>query len=209
MKGWTLGVVVCLGIIRAPVAQSPNPLFVAAPAVTVGLGSGQIVFADLNRDGRLDMVTRHLLQRRIGVWLGDGKGGFTASAGTPMALDYQPGGIAAADVNGDGTPDLVVTKSERDEVDVFLGDGKGGFTRGAGSPFADSPSSDFFTRSVDLLDVNDRNVRASLLDDSPVFDHVRKDRIEALIQRSSLPNSESKFLFYFLNAKLFMEEFAS
>ena len=62
---------------------------------------------------------------------------------------------------------------------------------------------------LDLLDVNDRNVRASLLDDSPVFDHVRKDRIEALIQRSSLPNSESKFLFYFLNAKLFMEEFAS
>jgi len=52
-------------------------------------------------------------------------------------------------------------------------------------------------------------VRASLLDDSPVFDYVRKDRIEALVQRSSLPNSESKFLFYFLNAKLFMEEFAS
>jgi len=40
-------------------------------------------------------------------------------------------------------------------VDVFLGDGKAGFARGAGSPFADSPSTDFFTRSVDLLDVNE------------------------------------------------------
>jgi len=132
-----------------------SPLFVAAPPVTVGPGSGQIVFTDLNRDGHLDMLTRHLLQRRIGVWLGNGAAGFSASPGTPIVLDYQPGGIASADLNGDGSPDLVATKSERDEVDVFLGDGKGGFTRGAGSPFADSPSSEFFTRSVDLLDVNE------------------------------------------------------
>ena len=39
-------------------------------------------------------------------------------------------------------------------------------------------------------------------------EHVRRDRIETLLGRSSLPNSESKFLFYFLNAKLFVEEFA-
>jgi asparagine synthase (glutamine-hydrolysing) len=51
-------------------------------------------------------------------------------------------------------------------------------------------------------------VRAALLDNSPVFDYVRRDRIEALIGRSYLPNSESKFLFYFLNAKVFIEEYA-
>jgi hypothetical protein len=140
-------------VLFALLAQSP--LFVAAPPVTVGPGSGQIVFADLNLDRRVDMLTRHLLQRRIGVWLGNGAGGFSATQGTPIALDYQPGGIAAGDVNGDGTPDLAVTKSERNEVEVYLGDGKGGFTRGAGSPFADGPSSEFFTRSVDLLDVNE------------------------------------------------------
>ena len=61
---------------------------------------------------------------------------------------------------------------------------------------------------LDLLDVSDPQVRAALLDDSPIFDHVRRDRIERLIARSYLPNSESKFLFYFLNAKLFLEEFA-
>ena len=132
-----------------------NPVFVAAPPVTVGPGSGQIVFANLNRDGHIDMLTRHLLQRRIGVWLGNGAGGFTASPTNPIALDYQPGGIASADVNGDGIPDLVATKSERDEVDVFIGDGNAGFARGAGSPFAVSASRDFFTRSVDLADVNE------------------------------------------------------
>ena len=60
----------------------------------------------------------------------------------------------------------------------------------------------------DLLDVADPKVRSALLDESPIFDYVRRDRIEALIARSSLPNSESKFLFYFINAKLFLEEFA-
>lgn len=61
---------------------------------------------------------------------------------------------------------------------------------------------------LDLLDVNDPATKAALLDDSPIFEHVRRDRIEKLIERSSLPNSESKFLFYFLSAKLFLEEFA-
>ena len=128
-------------------------MFAQAPPVAVGPGSGQILLLDLNRDGRLDMVTRHLLQRKLGVFLGDGRGGFAAA--TPIALDYQPGWIAAADVNGDAIADLVSTKSERDDVDVFLGDGKGGFARADGSPFAASPSREFFTRGVELLDVNE------------------------------------------------------
>lgn len=61
----------------------------------------------------------------------------------------------------------------------------------------------------DYLDVKDPAVRAYLLDDSPIFEHVRKDRIAELITRSDLPNSQSKFLFYFLNAKMFLEEFGS
>jgi asparagine synthase (glutamine-hydrolysing) len=61
----------------------------------------------------------------------------------------------------------------------------------------------------DLLDTSDARVRDALLDDSPIFDYVRRDRIKALIQRSVLPNSESKFLFYFVSAKIFLEEFAA
>jgi len=59
-----------------------------------------------------------------------------------------------------------------------------------------------------FLDVRDRDVRAQLLDDSPIFDHVRRERIESLIDRAYLPNSQSKFLFYFLSSKLFVEQFA-
>jgi asparagine synthase (glutamine-hydrolysing) len=60
-----------------------------------------------------------------------------------------------------------------------------------------------------FLDVRDPEVRAQLLDDSPIFEHVRRDRIGDLIDKASLPNSQSKFLFYFLNSKMFLEEFAA
>jgi asparagine synthase (glutamine-hydrolysing) len=59
---------------------------------------------------------------------------------------------------------------------------------------------------TDLLNVQDNDTRSYLLDDSPIFDHVRKERIEELLAPGELPNSRSKFLFYFLNAKMFLEE---
>jgi asparagine synthase (glutamine-hydrolysing) len=62
---------------------------------------------------------------------------------------------------------------------------------------------------LDLLDLDDPGMRAALLDDSPIFEHVRKEKIETLLGKRSLANSESKFLFYFLNAKMFLEEFAA
>ncbi|MGZ3440700.1 MAG: asparagine synthase-related protein, partial [Polyangia bacterium] len=57
-----------------------------------------------------------------------------------------------------------------------------------------------------FLDPRDADTRAELLRDSPIFDLVRRDKIETLIDKAFLPNSQSKFLFYFLCAKLFLEE---
>ena len=34
-----------------------------------------------------------------------------------------------------------------------------------------------------------------------------REKIETMISKEDLPNSESKFLFYFLNTKMFLEEF--
>jgi asparagine synthase (glutamine-hydrolysing) len=59
-----------------------------------------------------------------------------------------------------------------------------------------------------FLDVADPEVRGYLLDGGPIYEHVRRDKIEELIARPDLPNSQSKFLFYFLNSKVFLEEFA-
>jgi asparagine synthase (glutamine-hydrolysing) len=57
-----------------------------------------------------------------------------------------------------------------------------------------------------FLDPRDADARAQLLDESPIFELVCRDKIETLMGKTFLPNSQSKFLFYFLCAKLFLEE---
>src|SRR6185369_752355 len=52
-------------------------------------------------------------------------------------------------------PDLAITHSERDCVDIFFGDGKGGFKLAPGSPFTVSADDEFYTRSLDLIDLNE------------------------------------------------------
>jgi len=61
---------------------------------------------------------------------------------------------------------------------------------------------------LDYLDLGDPEVRSYLLDDSPIFERVRRDKIAELLEADWLPNSQSKFLFYFTSAKMFLEEFA-
>ena len=56
-----------------------------------------------------------------------------------------------------------------------------------------------------FLDLSDKEVVDYLLDDSPVYNHVRKDKIEKLLKKDFFPNSESKFLFNFLCTKIFFE----
>jgi asparagine synthase (glutamine-hydrolysing) len=73
-----------------------------------------------------------------------------------------------------------------------------------------------------FLKINQPDVRDYLLAPSPIFNYVQRDKIAELIgakngtsgrsatgSRAELPNSQSKFLFYFLNAKVFLEEFGS
>jgi hypothetical protein len=62
---------------------------------------GCVGVADVNRDGKLDIVTAS------SVLFGAGDGTF------PSRLDYQSRGASSAlgDVNGDGRPDIVTTSS--------------------------------------------------------------------------------------------------
>ncbi|MCH8164307.1 MAG: asparagine synthase (glutamine-hydrolyzing) [Planctomycetes bacterium] len=60
-----------------------------------------------------------------------------------------------------------------------------------------------------FLDLKDPNVREAVLDDGPIYQHVKREAIETLLDEAFLPNSRSKYLFYFLSAKMFLEEFAA
>src|SRR5262249_31683581 len=129
-------ILILIALVWAVPAQSQGPLFSPAPGspVVVGEGSGKLVLADINGDGNLDLVTCHLLKRLVAAQLGDGTGKFAAAPGGQITLNYQPGDIKLGDVNSDKILDLVVTNGDRDNVDIFLGDGKGGFSLAPGSP---------------------------------------------------------------------------
>ncbi len=62
---------------------------------------------------------------------------------------------------------------------------------------------------LDLLDLKDPVVRNWLLNDSPIFEQVRREPIQTLFETGGRSESQSKFLFNFISAKLFLEEFAA
>lgn len=61
----------------------------------------------------------------------------------------------------------------------------------------------------DFLDVNHPDVREALLDRSAIYDFIDRTKIESMLAADDLPNSMSKFLFYFVTSKMFLEEFES
>ena len=88
-------------------------------SVQVGVG-----LADLNGDGKLDLVAAGLFNDRLYALLGNGDGSFQAAS-----LDVSVSGPRAftiADVNHDGKPDILVAKTDG-TVEIFQGNGDGTF----------------------------------------------------------------------------------
>ena len=58
-----------------------------------------------------------------------------------------------------------------------------------------------------FIDLAEPRVRSAFLSDSSIFSHFSKNKIEHLLATSAIRNNDSKFLFSFLNAKIFLDEF--
>jgi hypothetical protein len=85
-----------------------------------------LAVADLNGDGRPDVVTAGSSTNAVAVFLGNGDG----TLQTPPALygtGKYPIGVAVADLNGDGKPDLVTANGSGHSVSVLLNNGNGTF----------------------------------------------------------------------------------
>ena len=117
----TTGVAILLGKGEGTFGE-PVPLSTGLPL--------KLFAADLNRDGIADLIVLPAdpdlkaapmfgaAGNNVNVYLGDGKGGFKALPPFPALLaGFTPEGgfpnhVEVADVNGDGLPDLAITKQQ-------------------------------------------------------------------------------------------------
>ncbi len=88
--------------------------------------------ADLNGDGKGDIVASHHDQNAMTVMIGDGRGGFVEASGSPFDFGMTLFHLVISDVNRDGKKDVIGTTG--DNIRVMLGDGSGGFKAGGATP---------------------------------------------------------------------------
>ena len=103
--------------------------FAPAASYSTGAGSGPIrlVVAELNGDGKLDIITSNYYNYTTSVLLGNGNGTFQPAVAYPLSGRLVAFGIAVADVNNDDKPDLLATIGPSGTVTVRLGNGDGTF----------------------------------------------------------------------------------
>jgi len=94
-----------------------------------GCTPNDIAIADINKDGKPDLIFANHTKKHLTVLVGDGKGGFGPLRGSPFAVAVNPHthGVAVADFNNDGNPDLVTDSWGNDRIEILFGNSKHGF----------------------------------------------------------------------------------
>jgi hypothetical protein len=105
-----------------------------------------VTTADVNGDGKTDLIVANASGNTVGVMLGNGNSTFQSQQ--TFASGANPFAVVVGDVNGDGRPDLVVADNAINAVSVLLGNGNGTFQ--PQQTFATGPG----PRSVQLADIN-------------------------------------------------------
>lgn len=106
-----------------PLGAASSPIRFQAGAAPVALAT-----ADLNGDGRRDLIVANNMSDDVSILFNQGAGGFAAPAS--VRVGDGPTAIVAADLNSDGSPDLAVANMNSGTVSILFNDGTGHFTRG-------------------------------------------------------------------------------
>src|SRR5262245_14467560 len=122
-------------------ALEARQLMSFTPAVSYPAGTNpqEIVTADFNNDGRLDLATCNIGGNNVSVLLGNGNGTFQAPR-TSAAGD-NPVSIAVGDFNGDGKLDLTAANGGTTGVSVMRGNGDGTFQTPSSLDIGSDPTS--------------------------------------------------------------------
>lgn len=105
--------------------------FGARQTIATGVKSGPLRLADLNRDGRLDVITTDVEQPDVFVILATASG-----FGTPTRYEIAGAAqaLAVADFDGDGHLDAAASVTNAQTISIYFGSGDGTMT--AGTPIA-------------------------------------------------------------------------
>jgi VCBS repeat protein/List-Bact-rpt repeat protein/FG-GAP repeat protein len=90
-----------------------------------GANPFSVAVADLNGDGKADVVTANISSNTVSIFLNRGDG--TLRPRVDYETSNAPASVVIADFNGDGKPDLAVAADGSSAVSVFLGNGDGTF----------------------------------------------------------------------------------
>jgi hypothetical protein len=124
--------------------------------------------ADFTGDGQPDIVATNDNLPSFDLWVQKDDGTFTPAPDSPFNVGGRAIGMAVADFNGDRRPDVAVGDYSNDTVDVFLGQGGGGFSLERSYPSGDGPAGveagDFnFDGRPDLAIANQAGLRVTVL----------------------------------------------
>ena len=98
--------------------------FDSGTTYVVGTNPVGIAAADVNSDGKLDLIVANVGSNNTSILLGNGDGTFHAP--TNLAAHSSPVAVAIGDVNADGKPDLILALVSG-EIAISLGNGNGTF----------------------------------------------------------------------------------
>jgi hypothetical protein len=113
--------------------------FVTAPSLGVGSGPYSVTSADVNGDGKVDLISANANANTLTVLTNNGSGGF-GSASSP-GVGISPRSVTSTDVNGDGKPDLISANYNANTLSVLTNNGSGGFVLAASPGVTVNPSS--------------------------------------------------------------------
>ena len=109
-------------------APGPNGTFTRTAGLTVpGILPVRLAAADLNGDGRDDLVVAAAGSNQVFVYLQNPAGGFGPTPDYQIPVGVSPSDLALIDVNGDHRLDIVVTNQFSGDVSVLLNDPRNPF----------------------------------------------------------------------------------